>query len=86
MDSTREKIQAIIDRIKELREAMVSSVFLYLYDEEDHVLHVSLDLEQDADDSFYAEDQPEEGELLIHTFQGKVVGFSILDTDLGKEE
>ncbi|NTW50078.1 MAG: hypothetical protein HGB19_10170 [Chlorobiales bacterium] len=86
MESTREKIQVLIDGIKALREAAVSSEFQYLYDEEERMLHVSLDLEQDADESVYADDQPKEGELLIHTCNGKIVGFSILDTDLGKED
>lgn len=83
---TRGKIQQLIDGVKELREATLSSKFQYFYDGEDRVLHVSLDLEQDADDSHYVDDQPKEGALLIHTCNGKIVGFSVLDTDLGNDE
>lgn len=83
---TRGKIQQLMDGVKELREAAFSSEFMYFYDGEDRVLHVSLDLEHDADDSHYVDDQPEEGPLLIHTFEGKIVGFSVLDTDLGSDD
>jgi hypothetical protein len=80
----QEKIRSIILGVKELREAGFSD-FVYLYDADERTLHVGLDLEKDADDSFYTDDQPAEGDLLIHTCNGQIVGFSILDTDLGKE-
>ncbi|MCS6989784.1 MAG: hypothetical protein NZM06_09750 [Chloroherpetonaceae bacterium] len=56
------------------------------YDEAERTLHVVFDKERDADDSYDIEPIDFiDGDILIHTAQGDIVGFSILETDLGKD-
>jgi hypothetical protein len=63
------------------------SSFEWIYDSEERTLHVQFDAEQEADSSIYAEPNPDvQGEILIHAAGETIVGFSILETDLGKEE
>lgn len=55
------------------------------YDEAERTLHVIFDKEQDADHSYdYEPIEFIDGDLMIHTAHGKIVGFSILETDIGK--
>lgn len=55
------------------------------YDETERALHVVFDKERDADDSYDLEPIDFiDGDVMIHTAQGVIVGFSILETDIGK--
>ncbi|MDW8465613.1 MAG: hypothetical protein RML35_05330 [Chloroherpetonaceae bacterium] len=79
-----EKIRSVIRSIPLLRQFQFHD-FDFLYDSEERILHVVFDCEQEADDSLFVEDIGEaDGNVLVHTAKGIVVGFSILDTELGK--
>lgn len=55
------------------------------YDETERTLHVIFDKTRDADRSYdYEPIDFIDGDLMIHTAQGEIVGFSILETDIGK--
>ena len=84
--TTYQYIISIISKIPELK-AFESAEPDYFYDPDESALHVMFDKEKDADESIYLE--PKEmidGDLLLHTSNGKIVGFSILDTEIGREE
>ncbi len=66
-------------------QALIGKDYDTFYDETERTLHVIFDKERDADSSY--DHEPIDfidGDLLIHTAQGEIVGFSILETDIGK--
>ncbi len=80
-----DQIRAVIRSVPAMAEFQFHD-FEYLYDPDEKILHVVFNRERDADDSFFAEDSGSaDGNVLIHLAQGMIVGFSILDTELGKE-
>ncbi len=55
------------------------------YDETERTLHVVFDKARNADSSYDLEPIDfVDGDVMIHTAQGEIVGFSILETDIGK--
>lgn len=79
-----EKIRSVIRSIPALQQFQFHE-FDYFYDDDEHILHVIFDFEQKADDSTFVEDIGDaDGNVLVHTANGIIVGFSILDTELGK--
>jgi hypothetical protein len=66
-------------------QAFIEKDYETFYDESERTLHVIFDQSRDADHSY--DHEPIEfidGDLMIHTAQGTIVGFSILETDIGK--
>jgi len=66
-------------------QAFVGKDYDTFYDEAERTLHVIFDKNHDADESY--DHEPIDfidGDLMIHTAQGTIVGFSILETDIGK--
>lgn len=67
-------------------QAFAGKAYDTFYDESERTLHVVFDKERDADDSYDIEPIDFiDGDILIHTAQGEIVGFSILETDIGKD-
>ncbi|RFM24228.1 MAG: hypothetical protein D0433_07105 [Candidatus Thermochlorobacter aerophilum] len=80
----REKIRSVIRSIPALTQFQFHD-FEFLYDSDEQILHVVFNPEQDADDSVFLEEFGEaDGNVLVHTANGIVVGFSILDTQIGR--
>ncbi|MFQ3597241.1 MAG: hypothetical protein SNJ55_02505 [Chloroherpetonaceae bacterium] len=66
-------------------QAFMEKDYDTFYDEAERALHVVFDKEHDADHSYDFEPIDFiDGDLMIHTAQGTIVGFSILETDIGK--
>lgn len=80
----REKIRGVIRSIPALAQFQFHD-FEFVYDDAEAILHVVFDAEQDADDSVFLEEFGEaDGNVLVHTAKGVVVGFSILDSAIGR--
>jgi hypothetical protein len=80
----REKIRSVIRSIPALVQFQFHD-FEFLYDGDEQILHVVFNPEYDADDSVFLEEFGEaDGNVLLHTAKGIVVGFSILDTQIGR--
>ncbi|MFN3426916.1 MAG: hypothetical protein ACK41G_05005 [Candidatus Thermochlorobacter sp.] len=80
----REKIRSVIRSIPALSHFQFHD-FEFVYDHDESILHVVFDAEQDADDSVFLEEFGEaDGNVLVHTAKGIVVGFSILDSTIGR--
>ncbi len=82
--TVHEVIARLIQHVPDL-QAFVGKDYDTFYDETERTLHVIFDRDQDADQSYdYEPIDFIDGDLLIHTAQGAIVGFSILETDIGK--
>ncbi|ACF14453.1 hypothetical protein Ctha_1999 [Chloroherpeton thalassium ATCC 35110] len=74
----RKTVVLLCSEVIELCE-VYGKAYDFFYDETELALHVSFDLEQDADGSFFASPSKSvDGEVLVHTFAGQIVGFSVL--------
>ncbi len=79
-----EVIAQLLQHVPDL-QALVGKDYDTFYDETERTLHVIFDKARDADESYdYEPIDFIDGDLLIHTAQGIIVGFSILETDIGK--
>ncbi len=77
-------IALLLQQIPDL-QAFVGKDYDTFYDETERTLHVVFDKTRDADDSYDLEPIDFiDGDVMIHTAQGEIVGFSILETDIGK--
>ncbi len=79
-----EVITHLLQRVPDL-QAFIGKDYDTFYDETERTLHVIFDKNHDADESYdYEPIDFIDGDLMIHTAQGIIVGFSILETDIGK--
>jgi hypothetical protein len=66
-------------------QSFVGKEYDVFYDESERTLHVIFNKDQEAEDSYDCEPiEFIDGDLMIHTAKGEIVGFSILETDIGK--
>ncbi len=79
-----EVIAQLLQHVPDLH-AFTGKDYDTFYDETERTLHVIFDKNHDADESYdYEPIDFIDGDLMIHTAQGIIVGFSILETDIGK--
>ncbi|MBC8043850.1 MAG: hypothetical protein IAF08_10450 [Rhizobacter sp.] len=86
--TTEEKILNLIRSTEPLRSLHYEH-FRFIYDAADRALHISFNPDEEADGSFFIEPNEtviDAGDIVVHTAKGIVVGFSVLDTDLGQNE
>ncbi len=79
-----EFIAQLLRQVPDL-QAFLGKDYDTFYDETERTLHVVFDKTRDAEHSYdYEPLDFIDGDLMIHTAQGEIVGFSILETDIGK--
>jgi hypothetical protein len=84
MEMTTEEHILFIIRALEPLHAFEHTQFHWSYIAEEQMLHVSFDITADADESIDAEFNADiNGDVLIHTSNGNIIGFSVIDIDMG---